>query len=86
MPETREDEAHTVLRRNEAGELLIAAGTIQWSWALDAFGHHKDAAGRETPVDPRIQALTQNMVRALVGGGAGPVRTPAPDGRGQKPR
>jgi hypothetical protein len=59
------DEAHSVATRTPAGGLIVAVGTIQWSWALDAFGQHTDRAGNYTPIDPRLQALTRNILLAL---------------------
>ena len=61
----RGDEAHTVAIGQPGEGLIVAVGTIQWSWALDALGRHKDDEGRETPVDPRLQALTRNILAAL---------------------
>ena len=68
LPEERRlDEAHTVALRSASGGLIVAVGTIQWTWALDGYGHHVDRHGNQTPVDPRIQALTRNIVRELIG-------------------
>jgi len=63
----RAAEAHTVALRAPNRGLIVAVGTIQWSWALDGYGRHADDEGRETPVDPRIQALTRNILEALRG-------------------
>ena len=58
---------HTVALRSTGGGLIVPVGTIQWSWALDGYSHHVDTSGNETKVDPRLQALTRNIVRQLVG-------------------
>jgi hypothetical protein len=63
------DEAHSVAIHTPAGGWIFAAGTIQWSWALDDFGQHTDPQGNRTPVDQRIQALTRNILNALRGSG-----------------
>jgi hypothetical protein len=67
VPGRRSDEAHTVLIRTPVGGSIVAVGSIQWSWALDSYGAHVDADNRETKLDPRVQALTRNMLRALRG-------------------
>jgi hypothetical protein len=61
------DEADSVFMRSPTGAPIVAVGSIQWSWALDSFGQHVDAEGRRTEVDPRIQALTRNMLQVLLG-------------------
>lgn len=58
----RPDEADTVAIQGEHEALVVAVGTIQWSWALDSYGTHVDTHGNKTNVDPRIQALTRNIV------------------------
>jgi len=50
------------------GGLIIAAGSIQWSWALDDYGAHTDDKRNQTKVDQRMQALTRNMLLELRGG------------------
>lgn len=67
LPEHKENESHSVIIHEPRGNLLFAAGTIQWSWALDEFGYHKGNAGNVTPVDRRVQLLTRNILRALSG-------------------
>jgi hypothetical protein len=66
----RADEAQTVfVPRGGSGGPLMAAGSIQWSWALDGldvFGKHVDDQGNPTPVDPRLQAFTRNLLHALL--------------------
>ncbi|MCA1644677.1 MAG: hypothetical protein LC797_04115 [Chloroflexi bacterium] len=61
-----ESEAHTVAFRPDAGGLVIAVGTMQWSWALDGYKQNLNAI-HDVEVDPRIQILTRNMLRALRG-------------------
>ena len=61
------DEAHSVAIRTPAGGLIVAAGSVQWSWALDAYGAHTDPQGNQTPVDSRLQSLTRNLMNALRG-------------------
>lgn len=39
---------------------LVAAGTFQWSWALDAYGQHA-YNGRRTPLDARVERMTANV-------------------------
>jgi len=65
----RSDEADTVVINNGSGGLVVAVGTIQWSWALDGYGRHLDSKGNETRVDPRIQALTRNILRQIIASG-----------------
>jgi hypothetical protein len=52
-----------------AGGTVVAAGTYQWSWALDTFGQH-DYQGRFTPTDARVARVTTNIYRRL-GDGTG---------------
>jgi hypothetical protein len=65
----RPDEAHSVVLQRQSEGLTVAVGTIQWSWALDGYGRHTDPEGNETHVDPRVQALTRNILQALLGRG-----------------
>ena len=39
---------------------MVAVGTFQWSWALDAYGQHV-YNGRRTPLDPRVERMTANV-------------------------
>jgi len=52
-----------------AGGTVVAAGTYQWSWALDSFGQHS-YQGRFTPTDARVARVTTNIYRRL-GDGSG---------------
>ena len=52
-----------------AGGTVVAAGTYQWSWALDTFGQHY-YQGRFTPTDARVARVTTNIYRRL-GDGTG---------------
>ena len=45
------------LHRTTSGALVFGAGTVQWAWGLDA---NHDRAG--TPVDPRMQQATVNLL------------------------
>ncbi len=47
-----------------SGGTVVAAGTYQWSWALDAFGQHY-YQGRVTPTDARVARVTTNIFRRL---------------------
>jgi hypothetical protein len=58
-----------VVINNGSSGLVVAVGTVQWSWALDGSGRHLDAKGNETRVDPRIQALTRNILRQIIASG-----------------
>jgi len=64
----RPDEANTVMITRGASGRVIAAGTMQWSWALDDYGDHVDHQGNSTKVDRRLQTLTGNMLRQLIKG------------------
>ena len=44
------------LYRAPSGALVFGAGTVQWSWGLDAT-HDRGAS----PADPRIQQATVNL-------------------------
>lgn len=39
---------------------VVAVGTFQWSWALDAYGQHS-YHGRRTPLDARVERMTANV-------------------------
>ena len=54
-----------------SGARVFAAGSFQYSWGLDGYGHPT------TPVNPGLQTFTQNMLNDLSSGGAPPVN-PAP--------
>ena len=45
-----------------SGARVFAAGSFQYSWGLDGYGH------ATTLVDPRLQSFTQNMLDDLSGG------------------
>lgn len=64
----RPDVSNTVVIKRAALGLVIAAGTIQWSWALDDYGDHVDHQGNSTKVDRRLQTLTGNLLRQLIKG------------------
>jgi hypothetical protein len=48
---------HLTLYRHASGALVFGAGTVQWSWGLDA---NHDLAG--TPADARMQQATVNLL------------------------
>ncbi len=52
-----------------SGATIVAAGTFQWSWALDAYGP-RSYAGQRTPVDQRVRRMTTNLFDRL---GDGPL-------------
>lgn len=45
---------------------VVAVGTFQWSWALDAYGQHA-YAGRATPLDWRVEQMTANVFDRFTG-------------------
>lgn len=52
-----------------SGARVFAAGTFQWSWALDAYGN-RTYGGVQTPVDDRVARMTRNLFDRL---GDGPL-------------
>lgn len=54
----------------ESGATVFAAGTFQWSWALDARSN-RSYHGIVTPVDPRVGRMTTNLFDRL---GDGPLQ------------
>jgi hypothetical protein len=52
-----------------SGATVFAAGTFQWSWALDAYGD-RSYRGSSTPIDPRVRQMTRNLFDRL---GDGPI-------------
>ncbi len=48
----------------ESGATVVAAGTFQWSWALDGFGP-RSRRGVSTPLDPRVGRMTRNLLDRL---------------------
>ena len=47
-----------------SGAVVFAAGTFQWSWALDDFGRRSWARVR-TPLDRRVGIMTANLLNRL---------------------
>jgi hypothetical protein len=47
-----------------SGATVFSAGTIQWSWALDAWGS-PEFEGVHTAVDPRVARITANVLDRL---------------------
>ena len=54
-----------------SGARVFAAGSFQYSWGLDGYGHPT------TPVEPQLQTFTQNMLNDLSSGSV-PPPNPAP--------
>ncbi len=54
-----------------SGATVFAAGTFQWSWALDAYGN-RTYQGAQTPVDGRVGRMTRNLFDRLGDGPLGP--------------
>jgi hypothetical protein len=61
---------HASVYTASSGAVIFAAGTMQWSWALDDWGR-PTFKGVRTPVDRRVQQITRNVLRRL-GGAPGP--------------
>ncbi len=56
---------HTAtMYRAPSGATVFAAGTYQWSWALDAIGA-RTYAGVRTPLDRRVAIMTANLLNRL---------------------
>jgi len=49
-----------------SGATVFAAGTFQWSWAIDQFGA-RSYRGAATPFDERVVRMTQNLFDRLSG-------------------
>ncbi len=52
-----------------SGATVVAAGTFQWSWAIERYGVRR-YLGVATPYDPRVVRMTQNLFDRL---GDGPL-------------
>ena len=48
----------------DSGATVFAAGTFQWSWALDTFGQ-RSFRGVTTPPDRRVERMTRNLFDRL---------------------
>jgi hypothetical protein len=55
-----------------SGATVFAAGTFQWSWAIDTFGS-RAYNGHATPYDERVVRMTRNLFDRLGDGPAPPV-------------
>jgi hypothetical protein len=53
----------------QSGATVIAAGTFQWSWAIDHYGD-RSYHGTATPYDARVERMTANLFDRL---GDGPL-------------
>ncbi len=47
-----------------SGATVVAAGTFQWSWAIDRYGS-RSYHGVATPFDPRVGRMTRNVFDRL---------------------
>jgi hypothetical protein len=47
-----------------SGATVFAAGTFQWSWAIDDYGD-RAYHGVATPLDARVERMTRNLVERL---------------------
>jgi hypothetical protein len=47
-----------------SGATVFAAGTFQWSWAIDDYGD-RAYHGIATPLDARVERMTRNLVERL---------------------
>ena len=60
-----DDRMHTAtIYTAESGATVFAAGTFQWSWALDAIGD-RSWLGVVTPLDSRVERMTRNLLDRL---------------------
>lgn len=57
------------IHTRESGATVLAAGTFQWSWAVDGYGS-RSYRGFATPRDPRVERMTRNVFDRL---GDGPL-------------
>ena len=48
----------------DSGATVVAAGTFQWSWAIDRYGG-RSYHGVSTPIDPRVAIMTRNIFDRL---------------------
>jgi hypothetical protein len=62
------DQSASVAYRAASGAFVFNAGTVQWSWGLDDFGHEDIGAYADT----RLQRLTGNILGALIEPGTAP--------------
>jgi len=58
------DRTASVVYAAESGAPVFNAGTIQWAWGLDDFGHEKIGSYQ----DARVQRITKNVLDALISG------------------
>lgn len=61
---TSHGSAHMTIYESGSKALVFAAGTIQWSWALDDFNVPEL---RDTKLNPAAQQLTLNILRRFIG-------------------
>jgi hypothetical protein len=53
----------------DSGATVFAAGTFQWSWAIERYGD-RSRNGAFTPFDARVERMTRNLFDRL---GDGPL-------------
>jgi hypothetical protein len=54
-----------------SGATVFAAGTFQWSWAIDDYGDRR-YRGTATPFDARVATMTRNLFDRLGDGPSAP--------------
>jgi hypothetical protein len=61
----RSPDVHTAtMYTADSGATVFAAGTFQWSWAIDEFGY-RSYRGFATPYDERVVRMTRNLFDRL---------------------
>jgi hypothetical protein len=55
----------------QSGATVVAAGTFQWSWAIDSYGD-RSYHGVATPLDRRVSRMTRNLFDRLGDGTRAP--------------
>lgn len=55
----------------QSGAVVLAAGTFQWSWAIDHYGA-RSFRGAATPYDERVARMTRNVFDRLGDGALAP--------------
>jgi hypothetical protein len=56
--------ANATIYTAPSGAIVFSAGTMQWSWGLDGW-NSPGWRGERTPVDPRAQRITANILSRL---------------------
>ena len=64
-PQPLDPALHTAtVYQADSGAIVFAAGTFQWSWALDEYGN-RTYRGVTTPLDDRVARMTRNLFDRL---------------------